>query len=146
MKPGTGGVGKLSVSGGVNLDSASTLTPTLTSAGVNSFLDSLGTAQAMLESPTLVPLVAPGFFPSPGAAFTIVAGNVAGTFNADPEGTYVPAGPSLFRITYDNGVVLTAVQSTATIVQSSNATSVFGQNVTFTATVSAAGSKPAPEW
>ncbi len=142
VKPGVGGAGKLTVNGGVNFDSASTFTTTLTSAGVNSFLYSVGSSQAVLQSPTLVPLVAAGYIPSPGTAFTIVQGNISGFFNLDPEGTYVPGGPSLFRITYDNGVVLTAVQSTATIVQTNNTISVIGQNVTFTATVTAAGTKP----
>ena len=142
VKPGTLGIGKLTVEGGVTLDGATTFSTLMTGAGVASTLASLGTPSVELDSPTFVPIVAAGYVPTPGTVFTVIQGNISGTFNSDPEGRYISSGGSLFRITYDQGVVLTDVSPTSTIVQTNSSTSVFGQSVTFTATITDSGANP----
>lgn len=87
-----------------------------------------------------------GFVPPIGAVFTIIAttAGVSGTFNGLPENADIFLNGLRFKISYlaDGGtdVTLTRVQaSTTTSLVSSVNPSVFGQNVTFTATVTPNG-------
>ncbi len=96
-----------------------------------------------------------GFAPSLGEAFTLInnqgSAPINGTFDGLPEGATVRSGPYGFTITYaggasGNSVVLTLSQiqqyPTAVAVSSDHPSgSVYGQMVTFTASVSAT---PAP--
>lgn len=90
--------------------------------------------------------VTAGFTPAVGNTFTIINNDgsdpINGTFLSLPEGATFAVGATTFQITYRGGtgndVVLTRVNSTAsttTAVASSPNPSVYGQAVTFTATV-----------
>ena len=148
VQPGTLGVGKLSVQGIAAFDSASTFSTNITGPANFGTLFTTGSTNSpvTLLDPTLVPTVAVGYNPAPGTAFTIIQGAVVGQFNGLPEGkSFTPTvGGPTFQISYDQGVVLTAVEPTTLSlnVQGDNGTSVFGQSVTFTATISDSGGTP----
>src|SRR5262249_2843917 len=90
-----------------------------------------------------------GFTPQPADRLTIIdnrgGGAIHGTFAGLPEGGLVNVGPYAFQIRYagaaSNAVTLTVLPSATTAtVTSSAAPSVFGQPVSFTATVAGPGS------
>jgi Bacterial Ig-like domain (group 3) len=146
VQPGTLGIGSLRLQGGSTFYPNSSFSAELDSATVNSSLASSG-GTVVLEAPTLLPIVlAPGYIPTAGSSFTIIQGTISGTFSNDPPGSSVTSvgGGSTFRISYQNGVVLTAVLPTTiqTSVQGGITTSVFGQSLTFTATISHTGGTP----
>ena len=140
VTPGLSGSGRLDVTGSGSMDADSTFTPTITSSGGNTTLEvnDEPSNPYVLNEPTLSLNITPGYSPAPGTQFQVIEGVVAGQFHGLAEGSYVftPSGP-IFRITYDLGVELTTVSPTTiqTTVQGRSSTSVFGQNLTFTATV-----------
>ena len=142
LSPGIQGVGNLTVTGNATLDPGTTFSASLNGPGQNTSLAALGGTKTpvSLDSPTLVVSVAPGFTPAPGAAFYIIVGSVTGTFSGLPDGATLSAGGTTFSISYnEQGVVLTAAKApstTQTTVVGGSGQSVFGQSVTFTATVS----------
>ena len=142
LSPGIQGVGNLTGSGHVTLDPGSTFSASLNGPGQNNSLTALGgtSPTVSLDLPTLVVSLAPGFTPAPGAAFYIIVGSVTGNFSGLPEGATLSAGGTTFSISYNQqGVVLTAAKApsmTQTTVVGGSGQSVFGQSVTFTATVS----------
>ena len=145
IQPGVMGIGSLRIEGGATFYPNSTFSTELDAAAVNSSLAATGQS-VTLQDPALNVVVAPGFIPAPGSTFTIIQGNISGTFNNDPEGASVSpvGGGATFRISYRQGVTLTAVEPTTiqTTVQDGASTSVFGQSVTFVATLSDAGGTP----
>jgi hypothetical protein len=147
VQPGILGVGSLSVLGGGTFYPTSTFSTSIDSSSVNSSLLASGSPTSRLElaSPALNISIAAGFSPAPGSEFTIIQGNVSGTFNDLPDGANITSGGTTFRISYTTtGVVLTAVVPTTIQTSTANgaSTSVFGQNVTFDATVSEAAGTP----
>jgi Bacterial Ig-like domain (group 3) len=143
IQPGVLGIGSLSVQGGATFYPNSKFSAKLDSSGVNSSLAATG-GNVVLENPTLNIAIAPGFIPAPGSTFTIIQGSISGTFSNEPEGATVSAGGSTFRISYHQGVVLTGVVPTTiqTSVEDGISTSVFGQSLTFTATLNSSGITP----
>ena len=94
----------------------------------------------MLDAPDLDVSLSPGYNPAPGTAITIIQGSVTGEFNGLPQGSYdtpVAGGPT-FLVSYQQGAVLTAVVPTTVQTSELNGitTSVYGQSLTFEATVS----------
>ena len=84
-----------------------------------------------------------GFTPTVGTTFTIIQspGAISGAFASDPEGTVISSGGQFFRVSYQNDdVTLTTVAGTTSTVGSSLNSSVYGQSVSFTDTVSNIGS------
>ena len=148
VQPGTLGVGKLSIQGIAAFDSASTFSTNITGPGTFGTLFTTGstTSPDTLLDPTLTATVAAGYNPTPGTSFTIIQGAVVGQFNGLPENMYYTptAGGPTFQVTYDAGAVLTAVEPTtlSLSVQGGNSTSVFGQSLTFSATISDSGGTP----
>ena len=147
--------GILSVSNSVTLNGNSTFNVQLNGATVGSKYDQLNVTGSgsiiSLGGANLNVTLAPGFTPPTGTAFTIInnGGSIPITvpFNGLPEGALVPLGGHPFFISYRGGsgksVVLTAgIAATTTTVTSSVNPSVFGQSVTFTATVSSGGGTP----
>ena len=143
VQPGLLGVGNLVVQGGATFSSDSTFSTQIISPTANSALAAIG-GTTVLDQPALVIGIALGVVPAPGSTFTIIQGSVSGTFAGDPEGASIPVGGSTFRISYHQGVTLTAVVPTTiqTTVQGGTSTSNFGQSVTFVATISSAGGSP----
>ncbi len=132
----------------VNLGSGSTLFIQLngTTAGTQySQLTSGIGGSVSLNNPALS--VTLGFAPSAGDTFLILDNSdplsTTGTFNGLPDGSTFTVGLQPFRINYVSGdVVLTAMGlSTTTAVASANP-SVFGEAVTFSATISGTGVTP----
>ena len=79
-----------------------------------------------------------GFTPAVGNSFTIIQSPnaVSGSFTSLPEGTIYSVNGQLFEVSYQNDdVTLTCVAATTTTVTSSLNASIYGQSVTFTATV-----------
>ena len=77
--------------------------------------------------------------PAVGSTFVIIRSTnaISGTFASLPEGAIDVVGGLSFQVSYKNGnVTLTYVAATATTLGSSLNPSVYGQSVTFTATVS----------
>ncbi len=142
LSPGIQGVRNLTALGHVILEPGSTFAASLNGPGQNNSLTVLGGIgpNVTLNSPTLVVSLAPGFTPAPGATFVpISALNVTGTFSGLPDGATLSVGGTTFSISYNQGVVLTAAKApsmTQTTVVGGTGQSVFGQSVTFTATVS----------
>ncbi len=145
VQPGVSGVGNLSVQGSTTLSDTSTFATSISSSGVSGALVSFGTPGVTLQSPDLDLSIAPGFTPAPGTSFTIIQGKVSGSFNNLPAGGTTTFGGITFRASYGNtGAVLTVVEPTSvqTSLQSGTSPSVFGQSLTFAATVSAAAGTP----
>jgi len=147
VSPGIQGAGNLTVVGRVTFDQGSTFSASLNGQGQSSSLSATGAhaPTVRLESPTLLVSLAAGFTPAPGEAFPIIQGTVSGSFAGLPEGASLSAGGTTFGISYQQGVVLTAAKApstTQTSVLNGTGQSVFGQSVTFTATVSAVGGTP----
>ena len=145
VSPGILGVGTLTVQGTVTIDQGSKFSASLSGQQQASALlvTENQTPSVTLESPTLAVSLAPGFTPVPGVGFAIIQGNVAGTFNGLPEGASFSSGGTTFTVSYEHGVVLTTAKAASTTETSGPGQSVFGQSVTFTATVSGAGATPA---
>ncbi|WP_435009178.1 autotransporter-associated beta strand repeat-containing protein [Tundrisphaera lichenicola] len=101
-----------------------------------------------LNGATLI--VLPGFTPSVGDTFTIINndGNdpVSGTFAGLPEGSSLSMGGQTFLISYvggdGNDVVLTATVATTTQVSSNATTTTYGDQIIFTALVTAGSGAP----
>jgi len=147
VSPGIQGVGNLTVLGQVTFDQQSTFSASINGQGQNNSLTAIGgkPPTASLHSPTLLVAMAPGFTPAPGEAFAIIQGTVSGSFDGLPEGATFSVGGTTFGISYEQGVVLIAAKApstTETSVPNGSGQSVFGQSVTFTATVSAVGGTP----
>lgn len=145
VQPGVSGAGNLSVQGNTTFAPSSTFATSISGSGVNDPLISFGSPGVTLQSPDLDVSVAPGFSPAPGTSFTIIQGSVSGSFNNLPAGGTVTFGGITFRASYGNtGAVLTVVEPTSveTSLQSGTSPSVFGQSLTFAATVSAAAGTP----
>ena len=146
LSPGIQGVGGLTVLGSAALYSTSTFAVSINGSGGNSMLTVPGrtTPNVALDSPNLDVSLAPGFTPATGSTFTIINGNAGGTFNGLQQGAGVSVGGTTFAISYRQGVVLTAVQpsSVQTTVLNGTSPSVFGQSVTFVATVTSAAGQP----
>jgi Bacterial Ig-like domain (group 3) len=145
VQPGVQGAGDLTVQGGTTFSPPSTFSTSINSSGVNTALASFGSPGVALEAPALDISLAAGFSPAPGSSFTIIQGDVTGSFSGLPNGSTVTSGATTFRVSYgDEGAVLTAVQPTSVVTTLENATSpsVFGQSLTFTATVTGAVGTP----
>ncbi len=145
LEPGVGGVGTLTVDGNATLYPGTTFTASINSASSNNALAVFGSTSGSvtLGSSTLA-LSNTGFSPARGSAFTIIQGSVSGTFEGLPEGASLVSGGTTYRITYDHGVVLTAVEPTTvtTSVQNGGSTAVFGQSVILQATINDTGGTP----
>jgi YVTN family beta-propeller protein/autotransporter-associated beta strand protein len=121
---GDGAIGALQATGGrivpsigdgilsattATLASGATLEIAINGPTLGTHYTQLAAGNIVLGNATL--LVAPGYTPTPGQAFTIVT-NAAGTFAGLPEGAAFTAAGVRFRITYQGGaghdVVLTA--------------------------------------
>jgi PhoPQ-activated pathogenicity-related protein len=126
-----------------------------TTAGTNYDQIQVGGTASLTGSLNLS--LAAGFVPTAGEAFTIVTDTAAtpigGTFTGLPQGSIIQvsgvdgsnqAFTSNLQISYTGGNVVLTVQSdaTTTSLQSSVNPSFQGQSVTFTATVTSAGSEP----
>jgi trimeric autotransporter adhesin len=142
--PGIQSVGTLTVNGTVTFAQASTYSVTLAGQRQSNVLVSTQdtTPSVNLNSATLQVSLAPGFTPAPGIGLTIIQGNVSGSFNGLPQGTTFSVDGLNFTISYQRGVVLTAAKASSTTQTSGPGQSVFGQSVTLTATVTAAGGTP----
>jgi hypothetical protein len=145
VQPGVAGGGDLTVVGTTTFDQNTTFSTSISGSGINTAINSFGVTDINLESPNLNLSIAPGFTPALGTAFTIIQGKISGNFNGLAQGASFTAGGSTFRVSYGTqGAVLTAVEPTTlvTTTQSGASTSVFGQSVTFVATLSDAGGSP----
>ncbi len=145
LEPGVGGVGTLTVSGNTTLYPGTTLTASINSASSNSALVDFGSTNGSVTLGTsTLALANTGFSPTRGSAFTIIQGSVTGMFEGLPEGASVDSGGTTYRITYDHGVVLTAVEPTTvtTSVENGGSTAVFGQSVILEATINDSGGMP----
>jgi Bacterial Ig-like domain (group 3) len=144
ISPGLAGVGTMTVDGTATLAQATTFSASLNGQRENSslFVNNTTTPSVNLNLPTLVVSLASGFTPAPGVSFTIIQGNIQGSFSGLSEGSTFTADGSTFTITYDHGVVLTAAKATSTTQTSGPSESVFGQSVTFSATVAGVGGTP----
>ena len=145
LEPGVGGVGTLTVDGNATLYPGTTFTASINSVSSNNALAVFGSTNGAvtLGSSTLA-LSNTGFSPVRGSAFTIIQGSVSGTFEGLPEGASLVSGSTTYRITYDHGVVLTAVEPTTvtTSVQNGGSTAVFGQSVILQAKINDTGGTP----
>ena len=143
--PGILGVGSLTVQDGVTFDRGSTFSASLNGPGENHTLTATGGTPptVSLDSPTLNAF-APAYTPAPGDLFTIIQGNVHGTFAGLPEGANVRRRHDL-GISYNQGVVLAGQEpsETQTSVVNGTGQSVLGQSVTFIASVSGGRGTPA---
>ena len=145
LEPGVGGVGTLTVSGNTTLYPGTTFTASINSASSNSALVDFGSTNGSVTLGTsTLALSNTGFSPARGSAFTIVQGSVTGTFEGIPEGGSINSGGTTYRVTYDHGVVLTAVEPTTltTSVENGGSTADFGQSVILQATISDSGGTP----
>ncbi len=124
---GTTGYDQVVTSGAVNLDS-----------------DSNGGATLLLS-------IGGDYVPTPGDQLTIISNNsgsgVTGTFNGLLEGSDIDVNGYTFSISYVGGVggqnvVLSVVQATTTTLTSSTYSPVYGQSVSFTATVTSNSGTP----
>ena len=101
------------------------------------------TGTVNLGGATLSASLRPAYLPTLGTAFTIITSTdtLSGTFAGHPDGDTIVLGGTVFQIHYVNAgeshaVVLTAVAyATTTALVSLTSPSVYGQAVTFTATV-----------
>jgi autotransporter-associated beta strand protein len=101
------------------------------------------TGSVDLGGATLSASLSPTFLPALGTAFTIITSTdtLSGAFAGHPDGDTFLLGGTLFQINYVNAagnhaVVLSAIAyATTTSLTSSLSSSVYGQVVTFTATV-----------
>ena len=168
---GTGGTGPVSVQNGGALDTAADVS-NLTTASLNLLSgstfnimldDSVNYSRNTIASSGTVSLdgadlvLSGNLVPVDGQTFTLINNNgsqpVSGTFDGLPEGAVIPnfLGSDLSAsITYvggdGNDVVLyvgTASATTVTAVSASAANTVYGQGVTFTATVTVSSGTPA---
>jgi autotransporter-associated beta strand protein len=128
-------------SGDVAFDPGSSFIIKVNGSDPGSGYDQLGATGSvrLAGNPTLVATA--GFAAAIGNTFTILtsSGGITGTFNGLPNNAMLNISGQTFQIAYtSNSVVLTRVVSapTVTLTSSPNA-SVFGQPVTFTATVAA---------
>ena len=91
------------------------------------------------SSGSLSVAVATGYVPAFGSTYTILStpsGTITGTFSGLANNAIVTANGYSFRITYNTtSVLLTAMGSTSTALQSSNSSPTYGNSVTFTATM-----------
>ncbi len=146
LSPGNQGVGALTALNSAVFYPDATFSASISGSMNNSMLTVVGGTPHNVElgSSNLDVSMAPGFTPATGSTFTLISGNVAGTFNGLPEGAGVSVGGTTFRITYDQGVVLTAVQPSTvqTALRNGSSPSVFGQSLTFAATVTGAVGTP----
>lgn len=138
LNPGVSGSGILNADGAVIFTVGSNLFVDLNGLTVGSGYDQLASAgDVNLSSATLTGNV--GFTDSLGDTYTIVqtSGTVSNTF---AQGSSAILSGKKYSITYNSqSVVLTRVKAdTTTTVQTSLTPSVFGQSVTFTATVAGA--------
>jgi autotransporter-associated beta strand protein len=150
-QPGQFFAGDATHSGNTVFSTGSTFSAVLngTTVGVGySQLNVTGTV-ALSGSPTLNVTV--GFPSSVGDVFVIITGTgaLSGTFAGLADGAVFTASGMGFRINYNpssnpNSVVLTHVAQTAsmTMLTSSATTTVFGQSIMFTATVTGTGGTP----
>lgn len=101
----------------------------------------------VLNDADLIVNLGGGYTPVSGVVFTVIdnqsIGPAGGTFNGLAEGALVSSGGSIFRISYvggdGNDVTLTTLFASVTVVSTAPDPSVFGQSVTFTATVTPLG-------
>ena len=152
--PGNAAPGTLQVASAV-IDAASTFSARLdgnTPGDGPNHYDRLSTPGGVtLDNAMLSLSLGGGYTPTAGDALVLIdntgADPVDGTFNGLPEGALLTLGAGkTFRITYQGGtgndVVLNFVQDSTTALTSSANPSVFGQPITFTATVTAATGTP----
>ena len=142
LSPGgtSGGTGVLNA-GNVNFSSAAAFNVNLNGTTAGSGYDELSATAtvAIAASTTLSVTLGTGFTPAVGNTFTIIQSSapISGTFASLPEGSTFAAGGQAFQISYKNdAVTLTSVgTATTSTVSSTLNPSVYGQTVTFTATV-----------
>ena len=127
--------------GATVLNNTSTFVVQLNGAVAGTGYDRLNVAGAInLGGSALSASLAGVFFPVNATAFTIITstGALSGTFAGLANNAIFPMNAQYFQISYTaNSVVLTRGIRTLTALVSSANPSVFGQSVTFTATVSA---------
>ena len=142
------GVGTLTVAG-LSLDSASTFSAEIVSATsydrvVSSGSIGLGGAALVLSG---------GYGTTPSDRLTLIKNSpgtaVTNTFAALPENSVVTVGSGSLRISYSyndgstlNNVVLRGISATTTTLNVPGGNPTYGQSITFSANVSAAGSTP----
>jgi hypothetical protein len=143
--------GRITVQGDYTQTSTGDFAAEIRRLGAGTDYDQVDVAGSVTLAGSLHVSLLGGFAPLPGASFTILDnqghGTVSGAFASLPEGQTFIAGGYLWQISYQgrsdpdgiaNDVVLTVIQAaTTTAVTSSADPSVFGQAVTFTATVTA---------
>jgi trimeric autotransporter adhesin len=151
--PGNPAPGVLIDSGGLTLtvgagNSQSTFTAVLDGTAAGNGAGKYSQLQAggaiNLSGVTLNATLASGFVPTVGSTYTIInntgATAISGTFQGQADGSTVQISGTPFRISYlggasDNSVVLTAVNTSTTTLTPTPASSVSGQSVALTATV-----------
>jgi autotransporter-associated beta strand protein len=151
LSPGvvSGGSGILN-SGNVSFATTSAYSVNLDGTTPGSGYDQLNATGTVTLGPFAILEVttSAGFAPAVGSTFVIIQSTnaISGTFPAFPEGAIDVVGGLSFQVSYKNDdVTLTYVAATATTLGSSLNASIYGQSVTFTATVSnISGSGGAP--
>ena len=149
ISPGVGAPGILNTLGDLDLYGTSTYVVDLAGANVpGSDYSELNVDGAInLNGATLQ--INLSYSPNPGDTYIIIGNNgvgyANGAFAGLPQGSYITADGQVFQINYYGGgsgsdVTLTDVVPTTTTLMASANPSVYGQAVTFTATV--AGSNP----
>lgn len=148
VQPGRPGLPAfLTVNGAANFSSSSTYAVALNGTSQGFDYSTLGVGGSVaLNSATLNATL--GFTPVGNTSFTILnnngSGPIAGSFAGLPEGSTFAIGGEQFKISYvggtGNDVVLTHLAPTTTSLAAAPTTAVFGQPVTFTATVAGSGS------
>jgi cytoskeletal protein CcmA (bactofilin family) len=157
---GNGTVGTVnggSISPGVGLNHSVDYlhTKTLTASGMNIDLNAEGISDKILVTGTVtlsgsLQLSVVNGSPAGGQTFTIIDNDgtdpVSGAFTGLPEGQIVVSGPYRFRISYAGGdandvVLATLIDTTVGMTQTS-VTTIFGEPMTLTATVTAPSGTP----
>ena len=142
VSPGAASAGSgILNSGNVSFVSTAAYNVNLNGTMVGSAYDELNVTGTVTIGPssTLNVTLGAGFTPAVGNTFVIIQSSnaISGTFASLPEGAIYVAGGYSFRVSYKNNeVTLTSVAATTTTVSSSLNPSIYGQSVTFTATVS----------
>jgi autotransporter-associated beta strand protein len=149
VSPGDSGPGILNVQGNLSLDSGSTLATAITGPTVGTQYSQLNVSgNVTLGNPTLNPEFS--FTPTGNQEFILLKNNggapISGTFNNLAQGQEVTFAGQPYQFTYTGGTgqsaALIHLLPSTTTVKSSAATSVFGQNVTLTSTVTGSGATP----
>ena len=142
VSPGAASAGSgILNSGNVSFVETAAYNVNLNGTTVGSAYDELNVTGTVTIDPssTLNVTLGAGFTPAVGNTFVIIQSSnaISERFASLPEGAIYVAGGYSFQVSYKNNeVTLTSVAATTTTVSSSLNPSIYGQSVTFTATVS----------